>query len=27
MDLGGLEQRQVLRSIEQFATRVIPHFR
>jgi len=27
MDLGGLEQRQVLKSMERFATRVMPHFR
>jgi natural product biosynthesis luciferase-like monooxygenase protein len=27
MDLGGLAQREVLRSLERFATRVIPHFR
>jgi hypothetical protein len=27
MDLGGLEPRDVRRSMERFATRVIPHFR
>jgi alkanesulfonate monooxygenase SsuD/methylene tetrahydromethanopterin reductase-like flavin-dependent oxidoreductase (luciferase family) len=27
MDLGGLEHRQLLQSIERFATQVIPHFR
>jgi hypothetical protein len=26
MDLGGLEQRELLRSMERFATRVIPQF-
>ena len=27
MDLGGLDHREVLRSLERFATKVIPHFR
>jgi alkanesulfonate monooxygenase SsuD/methylene tetrahydromethanopterin reductase-like flavin-dependent oxidoreductase (luciferase family) len=27
MNLGGLEHREVLRSMERFATKVIPHFR
>ena len=27
MDLCGLEQREVLKSMERFATRVMPHFR
>jgi natural product biosynthesis luciferase-like monooxygenase protein len=27
MDLGGLEQRELLKSMERFATRVMPHFR
>ena len=27
MDLGGLDHRELLRSLERFATKVIPHFR
>jgi natural product biosynthesis luciferase-like monooxygenase protein len=27
MDLGGLDHREVMRSLERFATKVIPHFR
>jgi hypothetical protein len=27
MDLGGMEHREVMRSLERFATRVMPHFR
>jgi len=27
MDLGGLDHREVIRSLERFATKVIPHFR
>ena len=27
MDLGGLEQRELFKSMERFATRVIPEFR